>query len=243
MEQVGSPLVVILFWAVLIAVIWLVGWRVLTSYRSGVPSRLRGAAIMASALSSLVCVWFVVQAVVASHYEMEKSIVYLSVFLFVVALFGVGYFALAAIRGVYRLEGETSPYTSPEALVAGVEAGNLRRQTIRAGMILVAVLVVPMLFILVLRSISSGGAVLIAMWWQPLVVPYATTFSDRESLPAPAAIATIQWAIVTVVFSFLSRRWRPWQQVLAAIATMVCVGLFSHLVLSLLGFDFYFDGP
>jgi len=46
MEQVGSPLVVILFWAVLIAVIWLVGWRVITSYRSGVPSRLRGAAIM-----------------------------------------------------------------------------------------------------------------------------------------------------------------------------------------------------
>ena len=72
-------------------------------------------------------------------------------------------------------------------------------------MILVAVLVVPLLLILVLRSISSDGAVLVAMWWQPLVVPYATTFSDRESLPAPAAVATMQWAIVTAVFSARDR--------------------------------------
>ena len=114
MEQAESQFVGILFWAVLIAFISLVGWRVITSHRSRVPSRIRGTAIMASALSSLVCVWFVVQAVVTSHYEMEKSIVYLSVFLFVVALFGAGYFALAAIRGSYPLVGETSQYTSPE---------------------------------------------------------------------------------------------------------------------------------
>jgi hypothetical protein len=114
MDATGSPYPDLLIWSLVLAVAGLTGWRVMTSHRSGVRSRVRNAAIMASGLSAVACVGLLVQLAVASHYEFDKSIVYLSVLFFAVALFGVVYFALAALRGVYPLVNSTLARKSDE---------------------------------------------------------------------------------------------------------------------------------
>ncbi len=101
MDATGSPYSDLLVWSLVLAVICLTGWRVMASHRSGVRSRVRNAAIMASGLSAVACVGLLVQLAVASSYEFDQSVVYWSALFFAVTLFGVVYFALAATRGAY----------------------------------------------------------------------------------------------------------------------------------------------
>jgi hypothetical protein len=129
----------------------------------------------------------------------------------------------------------------------------IRRRSIGAALVMAGVLVVPILVpslvgaLLVplgFGELVSMFCLLVAMWWQPLVLPYATTYdAEGQWLPLPLLTAGLQWTIVIVSFGLICRRLRPWQQLSWAIVTMVLVGILSHVVIKILGFTFVFDGP
>src|SRR5262245_38784569 len=108
---------------------------------------------------------------------------------------------------------------------------------------MVAVLVLPPLLGLFLRELRSVGALVIAAWWQPLAMPYSTTFMNGRRMAHPEMFAVLQWTIVTIGFAILCRRMRAWQQIVVAIATMVGVGVLSHLAITAFGFGFVLDAP
>jgi hypothetical protein len=120
-----------------------------------------------------------------------------------------------------------------------VEKGRLR-----AALAMVAVLVTPLLVGLTLGRLRSPFSLLIFVWWQPLVVPYTTTYAGQgQPVAHPLLIATLQWAAVTGAFVFLAARLRAWQQLLAAIAAVVLVGILSHAIIESVGLHFDFDAP
>ena len=105
-----------------------------------------------------------------------------------------------------------------------------------------AVLVVPISVAAAFRR--EVVALLIVLWWQPLVLPYVTALSaDGHRIPHPVRLAFLQWGIVVLGFSFLCGRLNAWQQVLLAIATMIVVGVVSLMAMPHFGYAFYFDGP
>ena len=112
----------------------------------------------------------------------------------------------------------------------------------RGAGIMAAVLVVPISVAAAFRR--EVVALLIVLWWQPLVLPYVTALSaDGHRIPHPVRLAFLQWGTVLLGFSFLCGRLTAWQQVLLAVATMIGVGVVSILAMPHFGYTFYFDGP
>ena len=115
---------------------------------------------------------------------------------------------------------------------------------IRAAAILCAVLIIPILVSYILVWFRSPLVLLILVVWQPLVFPHTTTFFEAGGrLSDPLPIAELQWALVVLIFSVAASRLRPFQQLAAALVTVLCVGLLYHQVIPAFGLRFEFDGP
>ena len=114
----------------------------------------------------------------------------------------------------------------------------------RAGSILCAVLLVPLLLANILAWSGSSLYLFILTVWQPVVLPHVSTFFETGArLPAPLLLAALQWACVVVVFALGASRLRPWLQLGAAVVTVVGVGFLYHQIIPGFGLEFVFDGP
>jgi hypothetical protein len=121
------------------------------------------------------------------------------------------------------------------------------RSLARAG-ILAAWTLLPVAAAIALRSLPASR--FIALWWVALVFPHGSVVFQPPLRPLPvydmafgAIIAIVQWAVVAFVFGYLLRN-RPLRTaVWLAPLVIVGIGLLSHLVFYVQGWQVRIEGP